>query len=564
MPTQNKNDKEESKNPHNSDSVNENKKNQGSKSHKEKKVWKEALENGQYKGRLDNSEGGACNLQGADLSQEKNLLPEHLAGKNLSGARLPKEFNGFEEQLRSLEESSKNCRKILLILLLVCAYSILTIITTTDVELITNLHSSPLPIMQSQIKIGVFYLFAPFLLLTLYVYFHLSLQRFWDELADLPAIFPNGRALDQMVYPWLFNGYIRAQIQILSENRPPYSRLQTGIVIFIAWWVVPITLGILWWSYLKTHDWIVTTSHIIILTASFTALVHFQCSARKTLRQHCIGPSSKKNSIHSKCLEKFGCYGEYILKDKIKFIVLNVCLLLVFSLSSYIFATYIQVVDIHNKEVSIKPSNWTGKYEKTAEEIAAVTGAELSDKNLCRARAGKAFLVKANLYNARLQKINFENADLRHADLKSAVLRDARLVKADLRGAHMSNADLQKAELMNARLQGASLDMAILDNARLYYADLQGTNFNQASLCEAELLHANLKNADLRNADFRNTVLEGANLNSANLLYARNLTVKQLLKTNSLHNALLDDKLLNKIRRDYQYLFHYIPTQNGY
>ena len=108
-------------------------------------------------------------LRDANLTNEKGLLAEHLAGKDLCGARLPKDFKGFAEPLRFVEEASKNCRKILLIMLMVCAYSILTIVTTTDLRLISNQHSSPLPIMQSQIPIVVFYAVAPLLLLGLYV-----------------------------------------------------------------------------------------------------------------------------------------------------------------------------------------------------------------------------------------------------------------------------------------------------------------------------------------------------------------------------------------------------------
>ncbi len=61
-----------------------------------------------------------------------------------------------------------------------------------------------------------FYLFAPFLLVGLYTYFHLYLQRLWESLADLPAIFPDGTPLDKKADPWLLIGLVRAHLPLLT------------------------------------------------------------------------------------------------------------------------------------------------------------------------------------------------------------------------------------------------------------------------------------------------------------------------------------------------------------
>jgi uncharacterized protein YjbI with pentapeptide repeats len=103
---------------------------------------------------------------------------------------------------------------------------------------------------------------------------------------------------------------------------------------------------------------------------------------------------------------------------------------------------------LREADVSIKPTNWTGK--ETADEIALVIGAQLHGKDLRDARASGAFLIKADLSEADLQR-----ADLRGANLRGAQLQGAQLQGAQLQGAQLVRANLQKADLSLANLQGA-------------------------------------------------------------------------------------------------------------
>lgn len=134
-----------------------------------------------------------ANLQDADLRDATGLLSGQLAGTNLSGAKLDEDIRKFEG-LANIEEASKNARKLFLVMLLGCAYSALTVFSTTDVQLLSGSAStSPLPIIQTEIPIAWFFGVAPGILLAIFLYFHLHLQHLWEGLADLPAIFPDGR-----------------------------------------------------------------------------------------------------------------------------------------------------------------------------------------------------------------------------------------------------------------------------------------------------------------------------------------------------------------------------------
>src|SRR5262249_10903179 len=141
-------------------------------------------------------------LRGADLSGISGVLqPEQLGGADLAGAKLPDSLADLFNDLDVAKGISGNAQKLFVAMLSPCLYSWLTIATTTDVSLVTNRASSPLPIIQTSIPIVGFYVVAPLLLLGVYFYFHLYLQKLWDEMGSLPAIFPDGRPLQAKADP---------------------------------------------------------------------------------------------------------------------------------------------------------------------------------------------------------------------------------------------------------------------------------------------------------------------------------------------------------------------------
>ena len=513
---------------------------------------------------LDNATLRDADLQGADLTKVKGLLASQLASANVSGAKLPKDIAKFEG-LAHVEETSRNARKILLAMLLGCAYSWLTIATTTDARLLTNSASSPLPIIQTEIPIAGFYWAAPIILLSLYFYFHLYLQRLWRDLAALPAVFPDGKALDERAYPWLLNGLVRAHFKRLQRGRPPLSRLENWISILLAWWVVPFTLFLFWGRYLPRHEWTGTALHIALLVVLVGAAIGLHQLAARTLR----GDKGKPIQWRRPWLEERLRQAAVILGIGI--------LLTVFSYGSingtrtedpvftdvrtwvpwtFALAGYSTFADLREADVSTKPEQWwTASPEK---ELEIIKAARLQGSDLRHADAVRAFLVRADLRDANLQGAilsfaNLQGADLRDAILQGADLRGADLQEADLRGADLQGAilkdanlqkvllegaNLQGASLVLADLQGAFLEGAILQGADLRYASLQGVYLRdanlqgadlwRASLQEADLGGANLQEADLRGANLQGVYLRDANLQGADLTDTFGLTQERL------------------------------------
>src|SRR5262249_44798295 len=89
-----------------------------------------------------------------------------------------------------------------------CFYCWLILATTSDGQILSGSASSPLPIAQTPIPIYHFFWAAPILLFCVYGYLLLYLQRLWDGLAELPAVFPDGRTLHQRASSWLLNGLV--------------------------------------------------------------------------------------------------------------------------------------------------------------------------------------------------------------------------------------------------------------------------------------------------------------------------------------------------------------------
>ena len=123
----------------------------------------------------------------------------------------------------------------------------------------------------------------------------------------------------------------------------------------------------------------------------------------------------------------------------------------------------------------------------------------------------------SDLAERNLRFAKFPYAHLRDADLGRAQLQGASLWEAQLQGAHLGGAQLQGAHLWEAQLQGADLLGAQLQGADLGEAELQGAHLGEAQLQGAHLREAQLQGADLGRAELQGAHLGGAQLQGADL-----------------------------------------------
>ncbi len=453
-----------------------------------------SLKNARFSGLQDESADLTdADLRDTDLSDARltaviGLRTSDLGGANVSNAKLPEDIAKFEG-LEHVAEISRSARPVFLAVVGACVYSWLTIGTTTDPALVTNVAASPLPIIRTEIPIAFFFWAGPLILLALYAYLHMYLHRLWIGLASLPAIFTDGKPLDERAHPWLLTSLVRAYVPRLRTDRPPLWWLQVATSLFAAWALVPLTLIAYWLRYMPRRDWV----GIIIIGIAVIAAVWIAIAMYRIMRET-LGLMDRKSrwKVWPEWLAAAGTAAALLM-----------CSLSLMNASVRVHTPIVRnYADLFGQDISDKSDGW----RESAQDLEMVVGARLVGRDLRFANAWQAFLAKANL-----EQVNLSGANLIETNFQSA-----HFVGANLNGADLLSANLDDASLDDASLRGANLVVASLIDARLRNADLTGAN-----LSFADLQYADLYNADLTGAVLIDTVLDGANFEYADLSGAK-------------------------------------------
>ena len=526
-----------------------------------------------------------ASLVNADLTDAHGLCENQtggahlLGGANLSGATLPEDVAKFEG-LANVEELSKNAGKVFVSMLSADALMQLIIAQTTDVQLMTDSGTTPIPVLDANIPITTLFWLGPLVLYGLYFAFHLYLQRLWETLASLPAIFPDGMLLPQKSYPWLLNDMVGLWSRHLKTRTPPLAKSQGVLFAFLAYSLVPVSLLPFWARYLIRHDWKVTAVHILLLTVFLWSQMMFFFLAKATLRRSPAvsdlgqAPWWRHDWWEHRGPIKVG----RVLAPMVLCLVWGVCFLGVsayainwgvprqlyarvevppekqvdpndpnkitnldmvnswyerhpdlgmFNLRRWIPRLlgeigYSPFSSLEQAELSTKPDRWTDT--DSDQTIWVRKWVRLKNTNLRYANLSNAFLVKADLSHANLEDADLRAADLRGADMEGTVLNGADLNQAIVDGESvptlLEGANLQQAKLNEAGLQQADLIGADLRNAYLSKAALQSADLSAAILDGADLTDAELQGADLQHASLKRVNLRGADLTGAILQWA--------------------------------------------
>ncbi len=453
-------------------------------------------------------------LRGCDLSHVRSLLDEQLGGTDLCGAILRADMAGFEG-LRNVEELSKNAGKLFVSSLLACGFAFLTVIRTRDIEILTDTGTADLPIIQAAIPITIFFTMAPLVLVGVYGYFHLYLQRLWEAFAVLPAVFPDGRTLDKKSYPWLISDFIRVYFPRLRGQQKPLGALEHALYVFLSWYLLPLALLPLWARYLVRHEPNVTVLHVVLIgVAVVIGLLSFRL-AKATLRdaveqETLLQPLTGGNSLRA---------AAPLLATPFA----SAAALL--GLSSVLFWG----VPDHQPDAANNALFALRRFvPRVFDRFGCCPFADLRE-----AKAPSARLANRDLSGARAAQADLTNADLRGANLRGADLKTALLAGADLEGAHLEGAQINPRLLKQCRnwllatyddKQRKALLAQMprdhnqrVETKNLARYELGGLSLARASLAEAKLAHAALWQCDLKGAELQKAELTGANLQDAHL-----------------------------------------------
>lgn len=489
--------------------------------------------------------------------------------------------------IENIAEASINARKLYFLYIGFLAYCSLTVISTSDRQIILN-DTAKLPIVNLDVSLNGFFILAPVIAILVFIYFQLYLHRLKALINDLRTNYAPTKK--RRLYPWMIN---------IAEDPEPgaIGALQRIIVGFSLWTSLTLVLVLFAFWYVKKHDpfWSFVIGSLPLVGALTTFWFWMKYEPRK-LRK-------------SKWSKVFSLVGFSLL------IAFELCLLILLipwarEGGRIEWLKPLICLNLSYQKLVDEPKThyvglFWGNYRK-----AHLEGADLSNSVLKRANLTNAYLQYAKISSAILDSANLQNANLQNADLRGTSLQNANLYKSNLQNARIDNANFQDANLEYANLQEVSLAMmslrygsissigvnfreAKLGHAKLTNAQLWGANFQEAFLREANLkgtilnlatlfkanikganlqnaqlgevtvthdsgkkfnLRVNLQEADLREVDFMGARLTGANFRGADLRDAKNLNVEQLSKVSSLYMAKLNPRLLEKIRKKYPHL----------
>lgn len=495
-----------------------------------------------------------ADLSESDLRGACHLLPAQLAATDLVGAHLPESLAEFDT-LKTVEALSVSSAKVFFTLLLAVVYVVLTAGTVRDAQLLTGTQSLKLPVIDVTISGSYFFIIAPLLLLCLFVYFHLYLQRLWEALSQLPARFPDGRRLDERTYPWLMNDLARQHIPLLMRMGIPLAFLQAFLSISIGYLLVPVAIGQLWHRYLPMQHSSIAIFQIVLFALAVAGAAHFgrlkyDALAKKPLRRSWLAHAVRAAGAW------YGAPAGLLAAAGIGFITVGVLetgadagtpaphtteeQLLYGSIldeemimrpdrplpwwkpQSLVPATVSVVpwlpvrdrAEVRSQDVSTKPSGWTGVEARRAEEMGQVRPVVFIATRLCRLQAQGSFLAKAVFDGgADLRWANFNRADLRGSEFQFVTADDVSLVEAKL------NDTIKVPESYQENLpQGYPVKISRSSFRRANFSGAQAAFMTASS---TDFTDANFKSAHCVNAGFVSCNLTGANFTYAECQRAR-------------------------------------------
>lgn len=549
-----------------------------------------------------------ANLEEAQLESAMGLVPRQLAGANVRDAILPSHVRDFPAR-EAFAATTQTVVRLFSTTIFLNFLSWLMIWKTKDVQLVTDaaiipfLHSSA---AAAALPTAEIFLLAPAVLLSLYLVLLFHLQRLWDAVLELPAVFPDGKLLGEKG-PWIVTGLLRLHFRWMNKDAPSTRIIEKFISGALAYWIVPFTLLFFWGRYLTVQEMHGAALQSLFVVAAVAAAIY---ATTKVGRPQTVWTEVERAS--RRIIQTIGKpaplaigLGVFLLllsfgtvkgapHDSSRAPQISAADIRRWAPSFFWSLGYDPYPDLTEATLSVRPNNWSG----ADDQVASVRGARLNNLKFRYAQAYGVFLANAHLWRTDFQGAFLSEADLRGADLGQsnlryavldrallnranldrAVLDSGNFTRADMRGANLSyssvmnatlvdvrldgaslyaarlggtsliRASLEKADLRDAHLEGANFENANLQQAYFWSAKLSGAKFANAQLGNAILIETDLRGADLRGAQLAGTVLTGANLQDANLdnadlRGALRVSADQICSARSRSGALLDDVL---------------------
>jgi len=475
----------------------------------------------------------------ANLSDVKGLTAKKFAGANLSGAILPE---GILDSLKSVALSANvsAAQRDFLTLIAGCIYSLLTISSTTALELLTNSTFFELPIISVKIPVISFYYVTPIILIIIYFYFSLSLQRISEMLALMPAIFPDDIELNLKSNIWLLSSLVQKSFPCLKKRPFRLAWLQSWLSLISIRFIMPLTFLYFLFSSIQRHDISLTKILYTVFIISIISSFYFHYIQKKTLKSN-INQFSKlsyKNlTILIMVIAAIAILGiaDFSFKKIANMMNSKVDFLWMHSYAK------IETRELENKKRFLFNKNKFKTSEKCDAKIDLIN-LEAAGMSLPQADFNCLYCQNANFYKADLKEADFSGANLESADFSQAYLSNTQFIDTKCNKAKFESSQLQEAKFFNADCNDAQFSRANLNKAKFNNANLHNATFYGSTLTEAQFVNAKLQKAQF----YYGADLKHANFTLADLTEA-SITTKIDLKYALLRKAILDKAQLNDV-----------------
>ena len=215
-----------------------------------------------------------ADLVKADFGGAIGLSVERLGGAILLDATLPEHVD-LSKGLEGVGNGSKYFQNIFKILLAVCAFALLTVLSMRDENVILH-NASPstmIPLIQASVSITQFGWIVPLIIFVLFAYQLCYLRELWVGMSLLPAVYPDGGEVDRRAYPLLLNCLIRKHFFRLDKDPP--SMLQVVVSYVLIFGITAFTFAVFWLEFLKKHDYVLTVFQLGLLSICLSLWVNF-------------------------------------------------------------------------------------------------------------------------------------------------------------------------------------------------------------------------------------------------------------------------------------------------
>ena len=414
-----------------------------------------------------------ANLEGASLETAMGLVPRQLAGANLRDACWLRSSWNLKRRRYSSASAGKAYRYFAVITG-ACALSELVIWETKDAQLLTD--SSIFPFLHSRTAAAALpavesYLIVPVALFILYIVFNFHLQRLWDAVRELPAIFPDGHVLgdDQ---PTIITALLRTHFRWMNFDTSSTKTIERGVSVLLAYWMVPATLLLFWVRDLTRQEIHGTVLQALLAVIAIGVAVYVTTKTGWSQDAWTPEPAWAR-----------GALAKLRTVNPLKTAAVSGILLLLISVGTIAGAP---------RDPSRAPQYGAANIRRWAPTFLGWLGfdpyADLTEAALSTRPAGPVPDDQVNSVDgARLNSAKF-----RYAQAYAVFLANAHLWSADFQGAFMPEADLRGADLGQSNLR-----FAVLDQAHMYHANLDRANLDGADLRRADLRDANLSYCSL-------------------------------------------------------------------